>query len=259
MRTPDEFGFTELAEEYYGAGADAVKQAALAMALHGNPVYFRRKGRGRYQRAPEDQLKAALAALERKKQQALVQAEYETQLKARTLPDAFRGKVLQLLFKPDKNSLEYKAMDAACTALGMSPMRLMVAVGGISSPRALHEAKFLAECFPKGIGFPDVTVPDPAGTLPVAEVEAFSIDDVTTTEIDDALSVTPLADGKLRVGIHIAAPGLGIQRGDALDAISASGCPRSTSPATRSPCCPTRWSSAIRCRKAVPVRRCRSM
>lgn len=216
----DEFGFGDLAAEYYGAGASVVQQAALAMTLHGNPVYFRRKGRGRYQRAPEDQLKAALAALERKRQQALVQAEYESQLKARTLPEAFRGKALQLLFKPDKNSLEYKALDAACTALGMSPMRLMVAVGGIASARALHEAKFLSECFPKGTGFPEVTVPEPAGDLPVAEVEAFSIDDVTTTEIDDALSVTPLDGGKIRVGVHIAAPALGMRRGDALDAIA---------------------------------------
>ena len=216
----EEFGFTDLAAEYYGADAGAVQQAALAMALHGNPVYFRRKGRGRYMRAPEDQLKAALAAVERKKQQALVQGEYEEQLKALTLPEAFRGKVLQLLFKPDKNSLEYKAMDAACTALGMTPMRLMVAAGGVESPRALHEAKFLADCFPKGTGFPDVEVPEPSADLPVADVQAFSIDDVTTTEIDDALSVTPTGDGKLRVGIHIAAPGLGIRRSEALDAIA---------------------------------------
>ena len=217
---PDEFGFAELAAEYYGADAGAVQQAALAMALHGNPVYFRRKGRGRYLRAPEDQLKAALAAVERKKQQLQLQGEYEAQLKAHKLPEAFRGKVLQLLFKPDKNSLEYKAMDAACTALGMMPMRLMVAVGGVESPRALHEAKFLADCFPKGTGFADVDVPEPSADLPVADVQAFSIDDVTTTEIDDALSVTRTADGKLRVGIHIAAPGLGIRRGDALDAIA---------------------------------------
>jgi exoribonuclease-2 len=190
------------------------------MALHGNPVYFRRKGRGRYQRAPEDQLKAALAALERKKQQAEVQAGYEAQLKALTLPETFRNKVLQLLFKPDKNSLEYKAMDAACTALGMSPMRLMVAVGGVESPRALHEAEFLAECFPKGTGFPELDVPEPTAELPLADVQAFSIDDVTTTEIDDALSVTELPDGKLRVGIHIAAPALGIRRGEPLDGVA---------------------------------------
>jgi exoribonuclease-2 len=56
--------------------------------------------------------------------------------------------------------------------------------------------------------------------LPVAEVRAFSIDDVTTTEIDDAMSVTRLPDGKVRVGIHIAAPALGIKRDDAIDAIA---------------------------------------
>lgn len=217
---PEEFGFAELAAEYYGAGAGPVQQAALAMALHGNPVYFRRKGRGRYQRAPEDQLKAALAGLERKRQQALVQTEYENQLKAGTLPDAFRGKALQLLFKPDKNSIEYKALDAACTALGVTPMRLMVQVGGVESAQALHEARFLSACFPKGTGFPEVVAPEPPADLPRAEVQAFSIDDVTTTEIDDALSVTPLDGGRIRVGIHIAAPGLGIRRGDALDAIA---------------------------------------
>ena len=56
--------------------------------------------------------------------------------------------------------------------------------------------------------------------LPVAAVRAFSIDDATTTEIDDAFSVTELPDGQLRIGIHIAAPALGFARGSALDAIA---------------------------------------
>jgi exoribonuclease-2 len=51
-------------------------------------------------------------------------------------------------------------------------------------------------------------------------VQAFSIDDVTTTEIDDAFSVVDLGDGKLRVGIHIAAPALGMARGDAIDQLA---------------------------------------
>ncbi|MFS9605160.1 hypothetical protein, partial [Klebsiella pneumoniae] len=103
--------------------------------------------------------------------------------------------------------LEYKALDAACTALGLSPMRLMVAVGGIANARALHEARFLSECFPKGTGFPDVTVPEPAMELPAADVRAFSIDDSQTTEIDDALSVQGLGSGTVVFGVHIAAPG----------------------------------------------------
>jgi exoribonuclease-2 len=51
-------------------------------------------------------------------------------------------------------------------------------------------------------------------------VQAFSIDDVTTTEIDDAFSVQHLPDGDIYIGIHIAAPALSIQRDDAIDAIA---------------------------------------
>jgi exoribonuclease-2 len=56
--------------------------------------------------------------------------------------------------------------------------------------------------------------------LPLADVAAFSIDDVGTTEIDDAFSVTWLAGGGVRVGIHIAAPALTIARDSALEKIA---------------------------------------
>lgn len=146
----DEFAYTALAAEYFGATYGPVERAALVLRLHGSPVYFRRKGRGQYQRAPEEQLKMALASLERKRQQALVQVQYEEELKAGKLPDAFAGKVLGLLTRPDKNAIEYKAMEAAAAARGVSPARLMLDCGGIASPRALHEARFLAEFFPHG-------------------------------------------------------------------------------------------------------------
>src|SRR3546814_4066171 len=95
----------------------------------------------------------------------------------------------------------------------------MLNVGCVASARDLHFSRFLFECFPRGIAFPTVAIPIlPA--LPVADVSAFSIDDVTTTEIDDAMSVKRLADGRVKVGVHIAAPGLGIKRDDAIDAIA---------------------------------------
>lgn len=218
----DEFAFGSLADEYFGASARPVERAALVLRMHGAPVYFRRKGRGQFQRAPEEQLKMALAGLERKRQQALVQAGFEEELKAGRLPEAFRGKALGLLTKPDKNSIEYKALEAAAAARGMSPARLMLESGGIESARALHEARFLSEYFPHGTGFPSVTPGPLPDDLPTAQVEAFSIDDITTTEIDDAFSVEPLADSRVRVGVHIAAPALGINRGDPIDAIARS-------------------------------------
>ncbi|MEB0013393.1 RNB domain-containing ribonuclease [Glaciimonas sp. Gout2] len=218
----EEFGFAELGAEYFGHAPIPSEAAGLLMCLHSAPIYFYKKGRGRYKAAPEASLKAAQAGVEKKRQQALIQAEYVEQLVANQLPDAMKPLALQLLFKPDKNSIEYKALDAACVFLQTTPQRLMLVVGGIASPKDLHFSKFLFEFFPKGAGFPEISVPTipTAATLPLADVLAFSIDDVTTTEIDDALSVAILPDGNVRIGIHIAAPGLSIKRDDAIDAIA---------------------------------------
>src|SRR5690348_14119793 len=56
--------------------------------------------------------------------------------------------------------------------------------------------------------------------LPLAECSACSLDDIGTNEIDDAFSVTRVSDDELRIGIHIAAPGLTFAPGSALDAIA---------------------------------------
>ena len=215
----EEFGFAELGEEYFGHAPQPHEAAGLVLKLHSAPIYFHRKGRGRYRAAPEETLKAALAGLERKRQQALVQAGYVETLKAGRLPEAMKSITTQLLFRPDKNSIEYKALEAAASELQTTPQRLMLSVGAVASPKDLHFTRFLLENFPKGTGFPPVAIP-PRPALPVADVRAFSIDDVTTTEIDDAFSITRLDGGKVRVGIHIAAPGLGIARSDAIDAIA---------------------------------------
>ena len=218
----EEFGFMELGAEYFGHAPLPVESAGLILALHGAPIYFYKKGRGRYKAAPEQSLRAAQAGIEKKKQQGLVQDAYVEQLKNGTLPEPMTALVQQLLFKPDKNTVEYKALEAACNELHTTPQRLMLAVGGIGSPKALHMARFLFENFPRGAGFPAVPVPATPSGLPLADVAAFSIDDVTTTEIDDAFSVVTLADGSVRVGIHIAAPGLGIRPDDALDKMARS-------------------------------------
>jgi exoribonuclease-2 len=215
----EEFAFGDLGTEYFGRAPQPAEAAGLLLRLHSAPIYFYKKGKGRYKAAPEASLKAALAGVEKKRQQALVQAQYVAELKEGRLPDTLRPLAMQLLFKPDKNSIEYKALETACDEMQVSPQNLLLQVGGIASSHQLHMSRFLFEQFPKGTGFPAITIPSIA-TLPVAAVAAFSIDDVTTTEIDDAFSVERLADGTVRVGIHIAAPGLGIKRDDAIDHIA---------------------------------------
>ena len=214
-----EFGFADLGLEYFGHVPSPEESAGLLLALASAPIYFYKKGKGRYKAAPAEILKAALAGVEKKKQQALLQAKQVEELKAGQLPVSMAPLVNQLLFKPDKNSIEYKALDTAAQELQTTPARLMLSVGAISSARELHMNRFLSVCFPRGTGFPEIAIPAKP-QLVSADVQAFSIDDVTTTEIDDAFSVRDLGDGKIRVGIHIAAPGMGISPGDAIDKLA---------------------------------------
>ncbi len=222
----EEFGLVDVALEYFGAQASISEQVALGIALQGAPVFFRRKGRGRFQRAPLEQLQAGLAALERKQKELEQQAVWQQDLVSGIFPTALQSQAKQLLFSPDKNTSAYKAFLAACTETGESPAQLMIRCGAIDSPLDYHQGMFLKAHFPNGSAHQeslavDQTVLDRViSELPLAQVNAFSIDDSGTTEIDDALSVTALVDGKHRIGIHIAAPGLAIAKDDPLDQVA---------------------------------------
>jgi exoribonuclease-2 len=95
----------------------------------------------------------------------------------------------------------------------------MMRAGVFASEHDMHRRMFEVQQFPRGTGFPALTVPV-ADIHPVADVQAFSIDDITTTEIDDAFSVVFNPDGTARIGVHIAAPGLLFERNDSLDNIA---------------------------------------
>lgn len=214
----EEFGFADLAQEYYGGKPTSQQSAAVAIKLHSAPVYFYRKGKGRYKSAPPDILKAALAGLEKKRLQAEHVANMVEQLKAKTLPEAFQTKLDGLFYAPDKNSLEWKALDQACADLKLLPIQVLFNAGAVKSVHDYHLGAFLREYFAHGTDFPALDAMPALPELPLAEVAPFSIDDSTTTEIDDALSVTLLSNGNTQVGIHIAAPSLGVLPHTPLDA-----------------------------------------
>ena len=212
----EDFGFAELADEYFGPKPQPAQQAALITRLHAAPMYFYRRGKGRYKAAPEDALIAARAGLEKRRLQAILKDQYVAELAQGVLPERFLGHVDQLLFRPDKNSIEFKALDEASHAQGLTPARLMLKVQGLASARDLHERRFLFEHFPHGVIPPAFPHQARISSLPLASAAAFSIDDHTTTEIDDAFSVERLADG-VRIGIHIAVPAISIVRDDEND------------------------------------------
>jgi exoribonuclease-2 len=212
-----EFGFEEFAQDYYGRKPSPIEAAAVAIKLHSAPVYFNRKGKGRYKAAPAEILKAALAGLEKKRLLAEKMAGYVAQLKVHAMPDELMQKLDMLLYEPDKNSFEYKTLDTAASDLHLSHLKLLQTCGAIPSAHDFHLGAFLREYFAKGTDFSATEVAEIASELPMADAEAFSIDDSTTTEIDDAFSIKLLGDGSTRVGIHIAAPALGIAVDSPLD------------------------------------------
>ena len=215
----EEFSFEELASEYHGSAAtktaDALQATSVLLRLHGAPMYFHRKGRGRFRKAPQDILRAALAGVEKKRLALEAIERMADALVDGNLPPEIATMQQQLLYAPDKNRPEFKALDVACGRSGKSVVRLLADCGAIKSTHDYQLGRFLFEYFSAskgGTGFPEVDYAELANfdDLPLAEANAFSIDDAATTEIDDAFSLVRHANG-WRVGIHIAAPALGFE------------------------------------------------
>ena len=212
----EEFSAEAIAEEYYGHAPIKTELAATLIALYAAPMYFYKKAKGVFKAAPEETLKQALAAIERKKQQDTQIDAWAEALKRGEIPSEIAADLKTILHAPDKQSLTYKAFTKAADALKTSAYELAKKTGGITSiPQYLQDG-FEIKYFPKGTGFPDLLLPE-MPDLPKADVTAFSIDDESTTEVDDALSLTDLGNGTKRIGIHIAAPSLAIKPGDKME------------------------------------------
>ena len=213
----DEFGFEDLAKEYFGGSPSATQQFALLIRVHASPMYFYRKGRGRYRSASADTLKAALAAVEKKKVQQEQMNTWAHELATGHCPDVFKPFAATLLVAPDKNGIHYKTLLQACEQAQLSAEQLLLKAGAFKSPYDLHMRKFVAEYFATGLAAKVTELGVIPDDLPLSTVQAFSIDDSSTTEIDDCLSVQFLNNEQVRVGVHIAAPACAITIDSSLD------------------------------------------
>jgi exoribonuclease II len=216
----EEFGFADLAHEYFSTKATSLELAAALMCLYNAPHYFRRSGKGRFKKAGADIVQQALAAIEKKKAVVAQISAWASELGAGQTPQAIRDQLYKILFRPDKNAPEYKAVVEASRATHIPPLELLKKAGAIGSAYQFHWQRFLFDQFPKGTGFAALDAPAIKDQLPLATAQAFSIDDSNTTEIDDALSVQGLGSGTVTLGIHIAAPALAITPQGAIDKVA---------------------------------------
>ena len=217
-----EFGFADIAREYFSADASTTQQVGALIRLYEAPHYFRRAGKGRFKKASAETVQLALAGIEKKKQ-ILAQIELWSQDLIRgECPAPIKEQLYKILFRPDKNAPEYKAVVEASRASQIAPLTLLQNAGAIASAYDFHWQRFLFDNFPKGTGFPKLEAPAISQALPLATVKAYSIDDSQTTEIDDALSLQGLGTGTVILGIHIAAPGLALQPNSAIDQVGRS-------------------------------------
>ena len=253
-----EFGFDELARDYYGANATPPQQAAVALRLHGAPMHFYKRGKGRYRKAPEPALKAALASVERKQREAAQIDEWVGMLRRRELPQALRPKLAMLLYRPDKNALEWKALSAACDAERMQPRR---------AARRLRRDCFVARVplrplprrgVSEGRRVPGVGELPPLPDLPLADVRAFSVDD----RHDDRDRRRVLGSGACKRQRRDRHPHRRTRRFRCRAAASsmrsrASDCRPCTCPGGRSRCFPTTRSLRSRSTRGARVPRCR--
>ncbi len=213
----EEFGFADLARDYFSKDANPSQQLGALLCLFEAPHYFRRAGKGRFRKASAEIVHQALIAIEKKKQLQQQISAWATKLIEGQCPAEVQTQLFKILFKPDKNAAEYKAVVEASRESQTTPLVLLQKAGAIRSPYEFHWQRFLFEHFPKGTAFPDLLAPPIEADLALADVRAYSIDDSQTTEIDDALSVQGLGSDCITVGIHIAAPALALQPADPID------------------------------------------
>ena len=218
-----EFGFADLAREYYGGHADARAGGGGGDAAACVADAFLQEGQG-----PLPQGAARTRSRPRSPRSSARRA------KASRSPRGSRSSCAHEL--PERAARQ--AADAPVQAR-QERARMEGAGGGVRSAqdqsggsswrRAARSPRrttttsiaFLAEAFPQGTAFPAVGRRCPrCPSCRTAAARAFSIDDATTTEIDDAFSVRELANGNYEVGIHIACPALAIPRDSALDRIA---------------------------------------
>ena len=203
------WSWAELVNLYCGED-NTINRLGLFLAINDPAIYFVYQGTEAFKRCSVEEIAERKLQIRR---QAEAQAKFDAifnDLMVLKQPN-WSCDPLNLVNKPDKNSIEYKAAIKASKELKISLLELLFKLGYISSIDELLFKAFQKQYFPHGTNLESLAIDDHAQDIPLnSALKVFSIDDSLTTEIDDAFSIQLIADGWI-IGVHISAPALNTQ------------------------------------------------
>ena len=218
----EEFGFDELAREYFGRAPtpQEVGGGRARSACEPDVLLSPRQGAlpGRARGEPAGRAR-------RRREEAPRSRSRSMRGRPSSRPGAFPSPSRQSSTAPVQAGQDgarvARARRGRACARALTPQRVLALAGALAGPEDFFLRRFAFEFFPQGHRFRGDDGPRRACRASANPIpRAFSIDDEETTEIDDAFSVRALDDGNLRVGVHIAAPAVFFSRAHALEAIA---------------------------------------
>ena len=218
-----EFGFQDLAREYVGREPTPVEAAGVLVKLHAAPMYFYRRGKGRFQAAPRGDAQArARRPGEEEARAGAASRPGPARLARFDCPPEIAALQDELLYAPDRNKPETKALRA-----GLHGDRPRAGAAVRALRRAARRHDYHLQALPARVlparrrRFAPHEVPALPADLPLAPVGGVQPGrhrhHRDRRRVFGASACRP---GELRVGIHIAAPALGFAPGSPLDAIA---------------------------------------
>ena len=182
-------------------------QLALFLALTTPETYFVYQHPQTFKRCKAEEVSQRKLQIQRQREYQAKFDQIYTKLMA-LQPPHWSCDPQGLINHPDKNSIEFKAATKAAKDLKLSLLELLFKLGYITSIEELLFNGFKKRYFPAGTELAELKINDHAAAIPLnSQLRVFSIDDSSTTEIDDAFSIQTLSSGWI-VGVHISAPAL---------------------------------------------------
>lgn len=208
----DKHSISELAALYFNDNYSEIEASALLFNLQNNNLTIKNHLNGQFSLyTPEEQEKQQ-EILNRKKLEQAEFDQYYIALLNNQKPNFHDVDLIRLLNRPDKNSIPYKVLQQRSKELNLTQLELCHSIGLIENLPEFFRQSFMRENFPHGMNYLNMTSNHPSNNLTTnliknPNLKVFSIDDSTTTEIDDAFSIQHIANGFI-IGVHIAAPAL---------------------------------------------------